>query len=336
MNRLAPMIAISSALLAVALGCGGGDNAGPRRQSAADSSIAQRIEQSARKREQEQQSLTARTSSSSTAAGTPAQAGQASAAKAAAASRGGGALLSAADRVSFARLAARLPGAEGAAVSSAGIGRPVSSVGSLRTGVAWSTAKVPVAMATLTSEVGSRADRVAAITASDNAAAERLWASLGGGASAAQAATRQLRAAGDRRTEIQAQKLRVGYTAFGQTAWRLSDQARFVAGMSCTRAGRQVLSLMGDVAPGQRWGLGSTGQAAQLKGGWGPGISPGTADGWLDRQMGVLRIDGKAIAVAIATTASDHGTGTQNLTRLANWVTTHIDLSSVAHRPSCT
>lgn len=246
-------------------------------------------------------------------------------------------LLSAADRASFERLGAQLAGEEGVAVAPLGAQTSVSSAGGLRTGVAWSTAKVPVAMAVISSGGASsqQANLRQAITASDNAAAERLWTSLGGGATAAAAATRQLRAAGDDHTQIQAQRLRAGYTAFGQTAWSLDDQARFMAGLACTKAGPDVLSLMNEVVAGQRWGLGSTGLPAQFKPGWGPGVSPGSGDGWLDRQMGIITIGGKPIAVAMATTAGDHGSGTQNLSAIATWVAKHVDARSAPRRASC-
>ena len=317
----------------VAIGCGGQDDATAQSGSSADAVAAKRIDESAQVRERQQAAAetgttTTQATTNGPTGGTPSQG-----------SSGGGVknhpLLSAADRASFARLAGQLPGAEGVAVSLAGVGHPVSSVGSLRTGVAWSTAKVPVAMAAIRGGVGSSANLVPAITASDNAAAERLWSALGSGTTAAARVTAQIRAAGDAHTMVQAQRLRAGYTAFGQTDWALADQARFVAGMRCVAAGRQVLALMSQVVPGQRWGLGSTGHPAQFKGGWGPGVSPGAANGWMDRQMGVLQIQGKPLAVAIATTAGDHGIGTQNLTRLANWVATHVDVSAAPRAPVC-
>jgi hypothetical protein len=245
------------------------------------------------------------------------------------------ALLSPGDRASFERLAAQLPGEEGVAVTTLGRGRAVSRVGSLRAGVAWSTAKVPVAMAAIGAGVARSGDLVQAITASDNAAAERLWSALGEGSSAAAAATDQLRAAGDEVTEIQAQRLRPGYTAFGQTTWRLTDQARFVGGMRCARSGPQVLKLMNEVVAGQRWGLGSTGKPAQFKAGWGPGVTAGSGDGWLDRQMGIVRIGGRPVAVAMATTASGHETGTSALTRIAKWVVTHVNSTLAPRDPQC-
>ena len=101
-----------------------------------------------------------------------------------------GRILSTADRASFARLASSLRGAEGLAVSGVGRGQTVERVGSLRSAVAWSTSKVPVAMAVLAAGQGDaqRPDLTQAITASDNAAALRLWSASAGGDAAAQAA----------------------------------------------------------------------------------------------------------------------------------------------------
>lgn len=244
-------------------------------------------------------------------------------------------LISSADRASFARLASELSGEEGLALTPLDRERSVVHLGTLRTGVAWSTAKVPVVMAAISAGVGAQADFAQAITASDNAAAQRVWEALGGGDVAARAATEQLRAAGDATTQIQSRQLRPGFSAFGQTTWRLSDQARFAAGMACTGPGAAVLALMERVVAGQRWGLGSTGRVTQFKAGWGPGISAGAGDGWLDRQFGLVSIGGRPIAVAIASTANDHGTGTQNLTRIAQWLVSHLDATGASRRATC-
>lgn len=324
MSRATRLACLLCAPLAVAIGCGAQAPGGTQDQALAD-----RIEQqAARYRET---TVTATTSprpapERTTASDAPAGAS---------ASAGARPLLSPADRTSFARTAAALPGAEGVAVSELGRGRPVFVVGSQRRGVAWSTAKVPVAMAAISRGTASSADLTRAITASDNAAAESLWSGLGGGAGAAARATAQLRAAGDTRTRIQAQRLRAGYTAFGQTDWRLADQTRFVAGMSCTRSGRQVLTLMGRVIPAQRWGLGRVDPEARLKGGWGPGVSPGVGDGWLDRQMGIVSVRGVPLAVTLASTAPGHGGGTAALDRLARWLVAHVDVRGAAARADC-
>ena len=313
--------------------CGGGDD----NQSTEDAELAAQIDQQAeaRQREAERQEAAAREPADDGPAPRPTSTADAGTEPGATTTAGPGPLLSAADRASFARLAATLPGAEGIAVSGVGTGQKVHRAGALQTGVAWSTAKVPVAMAALEAGAGSRADVTKAITASDNAAAERLWQALGGGTAAATATDAQLRAAGDTRTITQPEVLRQGFTAFGQTDWRLTDQARFMAGLRCADTGPDVLTLMGQVVPGQRWGLGTTGTSAQFKGGWGPGIRPGQGGGWLDRQMGIIEVGGTPIAVAIATTAGGHDAGTRSLTAIARWAKRNVDARSAPRTAAC-
>lgn len=248
-------------------------------------------------------------------------------------------ILSPADKTSFTALQRTIGSPIGVAVSGLGLGQKVQVTGGLRDAVAWSTSKVPVAMAVYAAGLAGsqQANLHAAITASDNAAAERLWSALGGGQTAARAADAQLQAAGDTRTVMESRTLRSGFTPFGQTDWKLTDQVRFTAGMACTDAGGQVLGLMNQTIAGQRWGLGSAGVEAQMKGGWGPGTRPGVSGGYLDRQMGVLIIKGKPMAVTIAALPSDgqHGTGTAQLTRIAKWVVSHANVRRLPARPRC-
>jgi len=214
----------------------------------------------------------------------------------------------------------------------------VIALGSLKSAVAWSTSKVPVAMAVIDRGGGAkrRGDLRQAVTASDNAAAERLWSSLGSGSAAASAAQAQLRAAGDTTTRMESRRLRPGFTSFGQTRWKLSDQARFTAGMPCRSSGRQVLGLMGRVISAHRWGLGVR-SGARFKGGWGPGSQPGVNGGSIDRQMGIVTVGGKQLAVAIATRPSDgaHETGTAHLTTIAKWVFSHVDARGATASAAC-
>jgi hypothetical protein len=249
-------------------------------------------------------------------------------------------VFSQADLASFRQLEGTLGGAHGLAVAGLGLGTDVEHVGSLQSGAAWSTAKVPVAMAVLAAGGGQaeQSNLARAIGASDNAAALRLWSSLGSGQTAAAAADQQLRDAGDTRTNIEHRSLRGGgYTPFGQTAWALTDQVRFTAGLACSQAGSETLGLMSDVVAGQRWGLGAAGVPSQFKGGWGPGSQPGVSGGYLDRQMGVMQIHGKPLAVSIATRPGDglHETGTRDLTALARWIVAHADVRKVGSSPSC-
>lgn len=247
------------------------------------------------------------------------------------------ALLSAADRRSFTRLEASLGGASGVAVSGVGLDQPVTRAGSFQAAVAWSTSKVPVAMAAIAAGSAKQGPLTQAITASDNGAAETLWQGLGGGSRAASASTAQLRAAGDATTQIQSRVLRSGFTAFGQTAWTLGDQVTFTAGLPCSPAGQQVLGLMSRTIPAQRWGLGATAWSASLKGGWGPGTSPGQAGGYIDRQMGILTSGGRQLAVTIMTRPSggSHEAGTANLTKIARWVVAHVDRRALPSEAAC-
>jgi hypothetical protein len=94
---------------------------------------------------------------------------------------------------------------------------------------------------------------------------------------------------------------------------------------------------MNQVVSGQRRGLESAGVDAQLNGGWGPGSAPGASGGYLDRQMGVLTIHGKPLAVSIATRPADgsHETGTRNLTEIARRLVAHADASRLRATPDC-
>ncbi len=306
-------------MLVAGVGCGSLKPSDPQTES--QDALEQQVQASARKRE------AGRLKAERDAAAKPPVAPQQS--------TGSGALFTESDRADFAQLAARLPGSEGIAVALVGKGAPVSQVGDLTSGVAWSTAKVPVAMAAISAGVGSQSDLVSAITASDNAAAERLWSALGAGAAASSAATAQLRSSGDAQTVIQPRRLRAGFTPFGQTDWSLANQVRVAGSMACSAAGKQVLQLMADVVSGQRWGLGGIGNSPQFKGGWGPGVSPGQGDGWLERQMGRVTLGGHPVAIAIATTAPDHSSGMSALGQLAKWAETHVHSSSGTGGQGC-
>ena len=231
-------------------------------------------------------------------------------------------------QVSFARLAARLGGVEGLAVTSLGGGATTTQLGSWKTGVGWSTVKVPLAVAAVSRaqgqpDAGTRSLMRLALTSSDNAAAEQLWADLGEPRSAAAQVQAVLRSAGDADTLVQSRRVRPGFTAFGQTSWSLASQARFMASLPCLRYSGEVLDLMGQVEPDQRWGIGAMGLPSQFKGGWGPGLT----GGYLVRQMGIVRLaNGSRVGLALASEPADgrFETGAANLTALARWAAANI------------
>lgn len=233
--------------------------------------------------------------------------------------RAGEGAVAASDRASFSSLERRLGGRSGVAVASRS---GTVAIGTWTTGVAWSTMKVPLGVTVeRRGSVDAQALRTA-ITASDNASAERLWSSLGAPPAAARAVERTLAAAGDTATRVQSVRVRSGFTAFGQTRWSLLAAARFAAKLPCLTGAAPVLTLMGEVVPDQRWGLGSTSAAARFKGGWGPDPS----GRYEVRQLGLLTVGGKQVAIAIANAPADgaFASGTKNLTGIAQWAVRHV------------
>lgn len=216
----------------------------------------------------------------------------------------------------FDRIAATLPAGSGLAVSPVGRVDLLRTAGDIGTDVAWSTIKVPLAIAALRVSPGLSGVAEQAITVSDNAAAETLWSALGGEPGASAALEGVMAQAGDGFTRVPTSRLRPGFSIFGQTRWALGDQALFAAGVACMPDADAVLEMMARIDPSQQWGLGRV-PGARFKGGWGPGTD-GT--GYLVRQFGVIdTADGRA-GVAIATYAPDMGIGVTQLSEIADRV----------------
>lgn len=223
-------------------------------------------------------------------------------------------------QASFAQLANTIPGNVGIAYAPVGQNQ-VATLGSLQSGVAWSTIKVPLAIAALHANRPNAADLAArAITASDNDAAEQLWSSLGPAPQAAQQVQTVLRAGGDAGTAVESRRLRPEFSAFGQTQWPLARQAVFAAHLPCMpAAAATVYSLMRNTVPDQRWGLAGIG--APTKGGWGPG----RGGGYLVRQFGVVGTPAGLLAVALAAEPKDgsFGSGIAALNQMTEWLSAH-------------
>jgi hypothetical protein len=96
-----------------------------------------------------------------------------------------------------------------------------------------------------------------------------------------------------------------------------------VSALPCLKDSGEVIRLMGQVEPGQSWGIGAVGRPALLKGGWGPGSN----GGYLVRQMGIVTLqNGSRVGLAIASVPADgrFETGTANVTTLARWAAANI------------
>jgi hypothetical protein len=210
----------------------------------------------------------------------------------------------------------------GLVVSAVGASQKQLALGDWEAGPAWSTMKVPLTITALDEEhpptvTGSIR---AAIIESDNAAAESIWDKLGDPVTAAHKVEAVLRRYGDP-TTVEWRKLRPEFTAFGQTIWSLTNQARFTAAAVCDSANAAIFTLMGQVESDQRWGLGVI-PNTRFKGGWGP--SP--TGRYLVRQLGVLKTPTGLTAVAVATqpASGSFNDGTQDLTEVGKWLTSHM------------
>jgi hypothetical protein len=222
----------------------------------------------------------------------------------------------------FTELEQRLHATMGLVVSAVGANPQQLVLGEWASGPAWSTIKVPLIIAALGEEhppVITDSMR-AAITESDNAAAESIWEKLGDPVTAAHKVEDVLSKYGDP-TTVQWRKVRPEFTAFGQTIWSLTNQARFTAGAVCDPANASVFQLMGQVVTDQRWGLGLI-PNTRFKGGWGP--SP--TGSYLVRQLGVLEMPTGLTTVAVATQPASglFADGTEELTEASKWLTQHL------------
>ncbi len=229
----------------------------------------------------------------------------------------------------FATLQAQLHAQVGIAVTAVGGGQPPITMGDLQSGPAWSTIKVPLAIAALREEDAQTVTPAmsAAITESDNAAAEAIWAGLGDPIIAAHKVEAVLQETGDR-TPVEYRKLRPEFTAFGQTDWSLADQAKFVASAVCDTRDAPIFALMGKVVPDQSWGIGTI-PDSRFKGGWGPS----TAGNYLVRQIGTLSAPTGtlAVAMAVAPASGSFTDGTTDLTDVANWLHDHLAALPAGH-----
>ncbi|WP_410870012.1 hypothetical protein [Nocardia sp. A7] len=214
----------------------------------------------------------------------------------------------------FTELQQGLGGSAGLAIMPVG-GQEMVTFGNWSTGPAWSTIKVPLAIAALRNSASYASYAAAAITASDNGAADTLWASLGGGADAAQAVQNVLREGGDVRTTVPKTRIRADASIYGQAEWTLADQVRFASQLPCIPQSERVVGLMQQIIESHHWGLGTFG-SAEFKGGWGPD----QGGKYLVRQFGLIDSPTGRIAIAFAA-QPDSGSFSDGMTMLDKMAT---------------
>lgn len=224
----------------------------------------------------------------------------------------------------FTQLQSQLPGQVGMALMPVGGGR-MTIYGDWTTGIAWSTIKVPLAVAALRHDQDQSIFEMvqAAITVSDNDAAYGLWESLGDGEEAAEAVQQVLDEAGDISTPgKESLRTQLDYNSFGGTEWSLANQVRFASRLPCLPQTEVVTQLMGEITPDQGWGLGLL-DDTEFKGGWGPDDDTGV---YTVRQFGLVPVGSGQLAVALAAQA-DSGTfddTTALLDRMALLLSRHL------------
>lgn len=223
----------------------------------------------------------------------------------------------------FTQLQSALPGQVGMALMPVG-GARMTIYGDWVSGIAWSTIKVPLAVAALRHERNQSIMELvrAAITVSDNDAAYGLWESLGTGTEAAEAVQQILDEAGDTSTGKAGRRTEMDDTSFGGTEWSLANQVRFASRLPCLPETEVVTELMGEITPDQAWGLGLL-DGTVFKGGWGPDDDTGI---YTVRQFGLVPVGSGMLAVAFAAQA-DSGTfedTTALLDRMAQLLARHL------------
>jgi hypothetical protein len=171
--------------------------------------------------------------------------------------------------------------------------------GTLRSGLAWQTIDIPMAIALLAQEKqpqspGYLLER--AIADASTAGDEAIWQWLGDQAEANAKTEAVLRAGGDPNTTLPVGG--EGYPVLSQTVWALADQARFAGALSCMPNASEVTYRMAVVSD---FGL-SLLQRTYAKSGW--GADPNGAVSV--RQLGImLTPTGDRMGVALAAVALD-------------------------------
>jgi hypothetical protein len=230
---------------------------------------------------------------------------------------------------SFAELTGSIAGDVGVAIAAEG---GVRSFGSWTAGPAWSTIKVPLAIAALRhSAEGATPFVPLAIRDSDNSAAEKLWIQLGDPKEAAQAIGAVLREGGDSVTRVEAERKRPDFSVIGQTEWSVADQATFMGALPCLPNSDQVLADMKNLAANQQWGLALRPDSA-VKGGWGPSLEKA----YLVRQVATITTPVGHLGVALSALPQDGSfdSGVAQIGKLAEWVGEHLDAFAAKKCPS--
>jgi hypothetical protein len=205
--------------------------------------------------------------------------------------------------------------------------------GSWTGGRAWSSIKVPLAIAakqknastsSVTDPYGTSCNNTLdgaiklAITKSDNCAAWQLWSALGGNNSSASSSVEKVLKDGKDTTTTVPKSNCSGLTS-GCTQWSLVNQAIFAANLPNIPSSSSIMNEMKTHSGGDS-AAGLNTFTAMTKGGWSGSSSSGGDN--ITRQFGIIKLEnGKCSAVAIGTTAN--GLAFSKLTEIASVLKNH-------------
>lgn len=240
---------------------------------------------------------------------------------------------------SFAALEGEISGAIGVAYAPLG-STESQTLGTLQSGHAWSSFKVPISVTVMNEQGGSLTSgqeslAASAITASDNAAAAALFSELESmtGGKASGAVEQTLSDAGAPTVVATAPPPPGAVSSWGQTDWPLASSTRFYNALACGAYGAASATLVGDmenVISEQQWGLGQasfpSGTSVAFKAGWGP---DGSESGpYLVRQAGIIRSPkgGAVVTIAAQDSSGSFEAGVSDLDRVAEWVAENVPL----------
>lgn len=216
------------------------------------------------------------------------------------------------------------------------VGRPTTypyEGGTLRTGEAWSTIDVVLALAVVReSKQPEDLDYLLtrAIVESSPAGDDALWAFLGNDAAAAQKTVNILRSAGDNSTVVPEGRTRPQYSPYSQTLWSNAAQSQFAAALYCMEDSWPILTRMDDEPVARKWGLSAL-PRTQSRSGSGPQTN-GTI---LVRQFGAVTLqDGTRVGIGLAAVAVD-GTEETAITALDELVAKVYSLAHGFRAGSC-
>ena len=211
----------------------------------------------------------------------------------------------------------------------------IINVGSDGRSRAWSTIKVPVAIAAVQQKVGTESMVRAAISESSNADAAALWAALGGGAEAAATVDSLLwHYNGVAHTRHTVDEYPDEPTPIGWIPWTLNGQAGFASRLACIPEADVVWDAMGEIVPWRQDGLGRI-AGMHFKGGWSE-----EEDGlysYTYRQFGALPTEDGLLGVAVIAHPEDgrHVTAERMLDDLADGIGEGVEDGSLVASDYC-